>query len=600
MNTFFNRSNLFIAGALLLTAVFAPRAALAQQQIDSRVDIAWNRYYDFEECEQIMRRLADAYPELLTLKSIGKSEQGRDMWLMILNNPETGPHEDKPAMWIDGSIHANEIQSTETTLYSIWYLASAYGQVKPLTELVDRVAFYFLPIVNPDGRAAWFEGPATPHMFRSGLRPTDLDFDGRKDEDGPDDLTETGSINIMWRPDPHGTHRRNPKDPRIFERVGPDETGDWSFAGWEGVDRDGDGRRNEDGPGGYDMNRNWPSDWQPNHVQRGAGDYPFSYPETRAVGMFILDHPNIAAGQAYHNTGGMLLRGPGAAYNEAIYPRSDIQVYDKLGKAGEEMLPHYNYWVIHADLYTVHGGFVNWLAEGLGIISFTNELWTDRRILQSGQNPTAEQRMRWQDRVLFGQTFDDWQEYDHPELGPVLIGGGTKFSSRTPPPFMLEEECHRNFAFTVFHAMNMPEISFGWTEVKRAGAPGNAEGSDLWRITLEIDNKRIIPTRTGIAAQRGIGTPDRLTLSGEGVEVVAAGTLGHRFDRTMTPTQQSPHRPHIVLSEDGVPGEGRRTYRFFVRAAEGAELTLRYTAEKARDIETTIRIEEGVIESAEF
>ena len=581
-----------LAKAFLLVAMVAAPAATtsAQQQIDSRVDIAWNRYYDFPEVEDIMRRLAEAYPELLTLKSIGKSEQGRDIWLMILNNPKTGPHTDKPAMWIDGSIHANEIQATETTLYSIWYLVSAYGQVKPLTELVDRTAFYFCPVVNPDGRAAWFKGPATPHMFRSGLRPTDIDFDGRADEDGPDDLTMTGSINIMWRPDPHGTHRRSKTDPRIFERVGPGEKGDWSFAGTEAIDSDGDGRRGEDAQGGYDMNRNWPSDWQPNHVQRGAGDYPFSYSETRAVGMFILDHPNIAAGQAYHNTGGMLLRGPGAAYRESIYPRADILVYDKLGTAGAEMIPHYNYWVIHADLYTVHGGFVTWLAEGLGIVSFTNELWTDRRILQNGQNPDEAQRWRWQDRVLFGQTFDDWQEYDHPELGPVLIGGGTKFSSRIPPPFMLEEECHRNFAFTVFHAMNMPEIDYDWIEV--AKGPG-----DLWTVTVEITNSRIIPTRTAIAAQRRIGTPDRITLHGDDFKLITAGRINHRFDRTLNPLEFTSSAPYRILSESGVPGEGRATYRFLIEGEEGKQITLRYTAEKARDIETTITLKEHTIEA---
>lgn len=576
------------AFALLLgahAATLAP-AAHAQQQIASRVDVAWNRYYDYHEVEEILRKLVAAHPDLLTLRSIGKSVQGREMWMVVLNNPKTGPHEEKPAMWIDGAIHANEIQATETTLYSIWYLASAYGQVKPLTELVDRAAFYFLPMLNPDGRAAWFKGPSTPHNYRSGLYPTDIDFDGRKDEDGPDDLTQTGSVNVMWRPDPHGTHRRNPRDPRIFERVGPGEKGEWSFAGWEGVDRDQDGRRNEDSPGGYDMNRNWPSDWRPDHVQRGAGDFPFSYPETRAVGAWVMAHPNIAAGQSYHNTGGMILRGPGAAYRESEYPRADVAVYDRLGKAGEEMLPFYNYWIIHADLYTVHGGLVNWFAESLGIVSFTNELWTDKKMLQTGKDPTQEERMRWEDRVLFGQTFDEFREYDHPELGTVLIGGGTKFSSRSTPPFMLEEECHRNFAFTMFHAMNMPELSIDWVEVRRAG-------DGLWRVTLEVENTRIIPTRLAIAAQRGIGLPDRMTVRGEGVEVVASGTMNHRFDRTMTLVE---HRPWMVLNDAGVPGEGRATFRFFVRGPEGASVDLHYAAEKARDVRKTITLREDAPE----
>ncbi|HMS16982.1 MAG TPA: M14 family metallopeptidase, partial [Planctomycetota bacterium] len=475
MNSYLRVSILLI----LLTASVLP----GQQQIESRVDIAWNRFYDVEEVEWILRRLATAYPELITLTSLGRSVEGRELWLATVNNPKTGKDTDKPAMWIDGSVHANEIQATETALYSLWYLVSSYGQVKHLTDLLDRTAFYFMPLVNPDSRAAWFRGPTTSSMYRSGMRKTDNDFDGRLDEDGPDDLAGTGHINVMWRRDPNGTHRRNPKNPNRMERVSGEEKGEWSMLGMEGVDRDGDGRTNEDGDGGYDMNRNWPTDWQPNDVQSGAGEYPFSYPETKAIGDFILAHPNIAAGQSYHNTGGMILRGPGASYRGGAYPRRDLAVYDTLGRAGAEMLPFYNYWVIHADLYTVHGGFVNWLAEGLGIVSFTNELWTDRRMLQNGQSPTPEQRLNWDERMLFGQTLVDMKEVQHPEHGQVLIGGGTKYSSRIPPPFMLEEECHRNFAFTMFHAGEMPELFIPWHEVKRLG-------DTLWQITLEIENKR--------------------------------------------------------------------------------------------------------------
>ncbi len=575
-----------LLGIVWLLAAATPTAA--QQQIDSRVDIHWNRYYDFEECEQIMRDLAEAYPELLTLTSIGQSEEGRELWMLILNNDKTGRHEEKPAMWIDGSIHANEIQATETTLYSIWYLVSAYDQVEPLTELVDRVAFYFVPVSNPDGRVAWFEEPSTPHMYRTGLRPTDTNFDGIPDSDGPEDLDGSGHIGMMWRRDPHGTHRRNPDDPRIFERVGPGESGEWSFAGWEGVDQSGDGQVNSDGPGGYDMNRNWPSDWQPNWIQRGAGDYPFSYPETRAIGEFLLAHPNVAAGQSYHNTGGMLLRGPGAANRGDHYPRADVRVYDRLGEIGEEMLPFYNYWVIHADLYTVHGGFVTWLHEGLGIVSFTNELWTDRRILQSGDRPTSEERMHWEDRLLFGQTFTEYTEYDHPQLGEVLIGGGTEYSRRIPPPWMLEEECHRNFAFSVFHARNMPELDFHWISVENLG-------ESLWEITLEVRNTRIIPTRTAVAARKGIGTPDRMIVhTPDGTDVVASGTMDHRHDDAM---QSTDHRRSRILSDAGVPGEGVSTYRFLIRGEAGESVDLEYQAEKAMDIRRSVELREGVVES---
>ena len=113
-------------------------------------------------------------------------------------------------------------------------------------------------------------------------------------------------------------------------------------------------------------------------MQRGAGPYPLYWPETRAIATFVLAHPNIAAAQSFHNAGGMILRGPGVeAYG--AYPSADVRVYDEIGRDGELMLPFYRYMIIWKDLYSVFGGFVTWTYESLGIVSFTNELWTRRR-----------------------------------------------------------------------------------------------------------------------------------------------------------------------------------------------------------------------------
>ncbi|MEM7227385.1 MAG: M14 family metallopeptidase [Planctomycetota bacterium] len=567
-----------LLSAIMLMTVTA--TTWAQQHIPSRVDIAWNRYYDFEEMEQQLRDLAAAYPDIMALESIGKSVQGRDIWLVTLNVEKTGPDTSKPAMYIDGSIHANEVQATEVVMYSIWYLTKSYGTVDAITELMDDTAMYFVPCVSPDSRAHWFREPNSPNTQRSGQRPTDNDFDGVADEDGPDDLDGDGHIGSMFRFDPNGTWKRHPERPALIVRAGEDEEGELSWAGQEGIDNDGDGRINEDGAGGYDMNRNWPAGWQPSFIQRGAGEFPLCFPETRAIAMFILDKPNIAAAQSYHNTGGMILRGPGAPYRSSFYPRADLRVYDALAEAGEEMIPFYNYLIIHEDLYTVHGGTVNWAAEGLGIISFTNELWTTRQILQSNERTyDADARQRWQDRILFGQTQTLYTEHDHPTLGRVLIGGGTKYASRSDPPFMLEQSCHRNFAFTMYHASEMPSIQFDHVATRDLG-------NDVWEVTVEILNEKIIPTRTAVAAQKRIGTPDRLIA--DGASVITAGRIANRFATTMTPVA---HRPERLLVNEGIPSEGRRAFRYLVSGQAGDTFTLRYEAEKCRDIETTVTLE---------
>lgn len=569
------------------TSERTPSTAPASVAGAAPVDIAWNRYYDEHEVRDIMDRLVAAYPNLLTVRRIGTSSQGRPLLVIVMNNPATGPEPSKPAMWIDGNVHGNELQATETVLYSIDRLCRAHGSNPKLTALIDRVAFHFMPTMNPDGRAAWFREVSSPHSSRTGQAPWDDDDDGLVDEDPPNDLDGDGSIGSMWRRDPNGTHRRSARDPRIMERVpreprpdGTVERGEWSFVGQEGIDDDGDGRINEDGYGSYDMNRSWPSDWHPDHVQRGAGPIPLYWPETRAVADWLLAHPNIAAAQSYHNTGAMILRGPGAPYREGDYPEPDRAVYDAIATAGVEMLPYYRKLVIHSDLYTVHGGFVNWLAEGLGIIAFTNELWTDKRILQDGRSPDEEGRMRWIDRVLFGENFTEWTEVPHPDYGTVLVGGGTKWSSRMPPGFMLEEECHRNFAFTMHHADQMPMLRIAHAEAVKVGP-------DLWQVTVEVANDRRIPTRTARAAQRGIGMPDTAALSGPGATVVTAGPMADRLSTTFAAVE---HLPGTLRMESGIPGLGERAFRYIVRAAPGSTLQFTYSAEKATPVSVPIAL----------
>ncbi len=579
------------AAAVALVAPLAAQAT-AQQQINTKFEIAFNRYYDEPELVELCRKLVAAYPELASMEEIGRSVQGRPLYAITINNPKTGPHGAKPAMYIDGNIHGNEIQAGEVVLYTAWYLLSAYGQVPALTKLVDESSFYLIPIANPDGRAFWFREANTPSTSRGGQKPTDNDRDGTADEDGPDDLDGDGSITSMWRRDPNGTHKRSETDPNTMIPVTPEVTaegivrrGEWSMAGSEGIDNDGDGQINEDGPGGYDPNRNWPGGWQPNHVQEGAGTYPLSLPESQAVAAFIEARPNIAAGQSYHNTGGMILRGPGTQERENAYGQRDRASYDAIATAGEAMLPFYRKMVIWSDLYTVHGGFVNYLAETLGIVSFTNELWTDNRIMQNGSGPNDEQSRIWRDSVLFGQTRAPLKEVDHPTLGTILVGGSTKYSSRIPPPFMAEEEHHRNFAFTMFHAAQMPKLRFAGVTVSELAAPPAGGENGLWQIDVEVANDRLIPTRTERAASKAIGQPDRLTLSG--AKVLTAGFPRNRFDRAMS---EQRYRPATLEVEEGISGRGSRFFRFIVEGKPKATIGLSFVAEKASPITMSLEL----------
>lgn len=548
------------------------------------VEIPWNRYYDYSELLGHMDRLQEAYPGFVEIVDIGESFEGRPMRVMILANKETGAHADKPAMWVDGNVHGNEVQGGEAAIYLAWWLLEHYEDNERAKSLLDRRTFYILPSQNPDGRDHWFENANTPHSSRTGTTPTDNDRDGLFDEDDMDDLDGDGEILTMRKKVElgKGTHRLDRDDPRILIPVEGDQQGDYLVLGQEGIDNDGDGRINEDGKGGYDMNRNWPSDWQPNHIQYGAGEFPLSYPETSAVAAFILAHPNIAAAQSFHNTGGMLLRGPG---DESVrYPRADIRVYDALGEEGELMLPFYRYLIIHSDLYNVHGGFVNWTYEGLGIFSFTNELWTSQQYFGRDRERTGNwfssntrHQLEFDDSVTLGDLYVDWHPYDHPQYGAIEIGGFKRQHGRVAPSFMIEEMIHRNALFCARHAEEIADVRIEQPAVEDLG-------DGLYRITVDLVNSALMPSRSAMAADNHIGTPDRISLTGDGIQVLAGGILSTR-DR-MRPERMQPvvRDPGRILLERGVPGHGRTLVTWLVRGSGDFQVT--YEAQKADDSAT--------------
>jgi hypothetical protein len=532
--------------------------------------------------------MEDTWPDFLTLQSTGDSYGGREMWLMTINNPDTGPETDKAAMFIEANVHGNEIQGAEVVLYTIWYLMENYGQIPDITRLVDERVFYMVPSVNPDGRDFFLD--ETGAGARSGHVPVDSDGDGLFDEDGPNDLNGNGVIEQIRKYVPgEGNYRVSSRDPRIMEPVLPWEFGDWVLLGSEGLDDDGDGRVNEDPVGGYDPNRNYASDWQPNYIQGGSMDYPFQLPESRALNDFMMAHPNIAGFQSFHNSGGMILRGPGAAW-QGTYPNADVRVYDELGEWGERMLPYYDYLVVWRGLYTVHGGSIDWTNDGLGIVSFSNELWNGGQYFNSpllqaqrGDPDTPISgglgRYFFDDFLEMGDSYVEWAPFDHPEYGEVEMGGWRKLENRVNPRFMSMELFHRNMSFTLYHADQMPLMTMGETSVERI------EG-DLFRVRVDIRNERLIPTITVRARENHVVRPDLLTIDGD-VEIVAAGWDTDRF-RPGPISMIEQEELDRILIRSGAPGRTTRTIEYIVRGS--GPMTVQYATLKGGTVSTVVQL----------
>ncbi len=517
-----------------------------------KVAVEWNRFYDHAGLGAILAKLHKAFPKVTKLYSIGKSFEGRDLWCLEITAEDKGDPKRKPAMYIDGNIHGNEVQGGEVTAYTAWYLCHQYGRLEAVTDLLDHNVFYLIPSINPDGRDRWLHKSHTASTSRSGLRPYDNDQDGVADEDDTDDLDGDGHITQMRIRDPNGRMKPHPNHPDVLmvpaER---DEPGEFTMLGLEGLDNDGDGQINEDPAGGYDGNRDWAYDWQPRYIQPGAMHYPFFLPETRAISDFVIEHPNIAAYQSYHNAGGMILRAPGREGGNM--QGQDESVHAFIAQRGERMLPFYRSFVIWKDLYTVWGGEVDWFYSGRGIIGFSNELWREQNLYKNAENPTPEQRAVFVKHVLLDDGAVKWKPFNHPTYGLIEIGGTKKEWGRTPPSFLLEEECHRNMAFTLYHAAQMPRLIIQQVEKEKVG-------DNLYRVRLTIENRRVIPTRSAQDVRQHISPPDIVSLTGQGVTVLTSGIVTDRFSNKMDAVKRRPERVEVPT----IPGMQAVRVQFLV------------------------------------
>lgn len=524
---------------------------------DPKVAVRWNKFHDYQESVEILQQLAKAFPKHAKLQSLGSTYGKREMWLLTISDFEQGDTDKKPAYWIDGAIHANEIQATEVVLYTAWYLCEMKGRSDFVDRLLKERTFYLLPMMSPDSRDAHFYEPNTTHSPRGGQRPVDDDRDGLVDEDKPDDLNGDGHITQMRVKDPNGRYKPHPEFPHLMVRVKDGEKGEYRLLGSEGIDNDGDGNVNEDGDGYYDPNRDWAWDWQPRYVQPGAHRYPFSLPENRVVADFIYRHPNIGGAQSYHNAGGMILRGPGEKGRE--YAASDVAVYNTLGRQGEKLLPGYRYMHTGNDLYEVYGGEIDWWHECRGVYCFTNELFTPFNYFRStdqhgGFFGSDEMQQTFNKYLLFDAGFVAWKEVDHPQYGKVEVGGATRNWVRQPPSFLLEEECHRNMAFTLYCADQLPLVKVQKVEVQDLGG-------DLRQVTAIIENDRVCPTRSASDVRHKLTPPDEVRIQGEGLQVLTGLTSNEPF--FLNPNEQKRHPETIKL--DAVPGRDVVYVRWLVK-----------------------------------
>jgi len=453
---------------------------------------AFNRYYRYDELTQLLRDYEAEFGGLVEMSSIGKSHEGRDIWLMTVTDKATGPALEKPAFWVDGNIHASEVSASTAALYLLNKLTSE----KP--ELLKTHAFYIVPRLNPDGAEWALESP--PRVIRSSTRPYPYDEEDpygieRKDMDGD------GRILWMRVPDPNGPWIVSELEPRLLRKRNPGEPGgancyrllpEGIFHNWDGLTMRARGVKE-----GLDMNRNFPSAWRLESEQHGAGPFPTSEPEIHAAVSAICQRPNISGAVCFHTFSGVHLRPPSRMPDDDI-PAEDLWAYKAIGDKGFEMTGYPGISNYHEFRYhpkeVITGVFDDWMYEHRGAFAWTTEIWSPQR--QAGikdykyidwfrEHPHEDDvtMLKWSDEKLDGLGYIDWKPFEHPQLGSVEIGGWDReYAFRNPPLKFLEAEVAPLSDWVIWQANLAPRLSV--REVRVEGM----------RIRVAIENVGWLPT----------------------------------------------------------------------------------------------------------
>jgi hypothetical protein len=272
---------------------------------------SWDAYHRLEQVDERVDELADRAPELVRIRTIGESAGGKDIRIARVAAEGDVDADQRPALFVGANISGYHNAGTEAALHLLQTLIERADEASVSTLLSTRT-FYIAPALNPDAHDAMFDEPR--HRRIGNAMVIDRDRDGFEQEDPPNDVNGDGRITMMRIEDPEGTHVPDTADARVMvpaDRL-EGQRGRYRVLS-EGGDDDGDGRFNEDGPGGVAPNMNFAHNFP--FPDPEAGPWSSYAPETRAVLDFVLEQRNIAAAIVYGPANNLLSapRGSGSA-----------------------------------------------------------------------------------------------------------------------------------------------------------------------------------------------------------------------------------------------------------------------------------------------
>jgi len=501
-----------------------------------------SRYLKQAELEAQLRAWAEAFPSLVSLRSIGKSLEGRDLWVLVVG-PE--PDRVRPTVWIDGNMHASEVCGSSVALsiaedmIRLHLEGTVHRLSAPVCARLKEVLFHVMPRMSPDGAEAVLTDSG---YLRSNPRDRRPNRQHARWQSG--DVDGDGLAQVMRVRDPGGEFVEAREFPGLLVPRTLDDEGPFYKLYPEGMIENFDGRHVPSphflADNDTDLNRNFPYSWAPEPEQAGAGSYPTSEPESRAVVEHITAHPEVFAWLNLHTFGGVFIRPPGDAADSTMNPE-DLALYRQIGQWAESLTGYPMVSGFEEFLYEpekpLHGDLIDFAYCQRGAIAYVCEVWDlFKQLGIARKKPFVDHYTqltrddlvalaRWDAAHNAGRIFRGWTKERHPQLGEVEVGGVDPRVGIWNPPFdLLGGICVlQSQAFLRVAAM-APSLSIAKLEVKPLEA-------DLSLVTVTVQNHGYLST-AGIASAKKLPWNEPLTLEikGEGITMVGGDgwrEIGH-------------------------------------------------------------------------
>ena len=555
----------------------------------------FTHYYVYAEIVELLQEMAIAYPNLVQLQVIGQSYAGKDIWIAILTQQETGHYLEKPGYWVDANTHAGEVTGSAVALYLFHKLLTQYGQDTQITRLLDQHTVYILPRLAIDGAEKYL---TTPYRLRSSIRP--YPYPEEKDGLHREDINNDGLILQMRIQDDCGAWKISEKDPRVMIRRELDEfDGTYYTLFPEGRIVNYDGYEFKIAPSleGMDFNRNYPYLWNPEGQQAGAGDFPFSEPETRAEAEFWQQNRNINGFISYHTYSAVILR-PYSTHADEHFPVEDLEIYKLLGEKGTAMTGYkcistYHDFRYHPKEITT-GVMDDFGYDHYGWFGFTIELWDaptqagiekEDYIRWYGWHPLEDDLllMKWNDEQLGGTGFIPWQPFEHPQLGTVEIGGwDEKAVWQNAPAQYLPEICEKQANFAIAHALMSPRLAIAQMKISH-------QGSDIYHLVIQIENQGFLPTYTSqkTLERKAVRAIEVMLSLPEGVTLIS----GQR-EQNIEHLEGRSNKAFSSFVSSGGGIDYRRHLEWVIKGPEKSNFEVMIYSERAGTIRTQICLED--------